>query len=143
MPARQVVIVAFPGVQSLDVTGPLEVFHGAGRAVPGAYEVAVATLDGKPVSTTSGIALGGGVALHEIGPIDTLLVGGGEGRRDVDPRLVDWLRERAPGARRIASVCTGTFLLAAAGLLDGRRVTTHWAWAESLGREHPTVDVDP
>jgi transcriptional regulator GlxA family with amidase domain len=143
MPARQVVIVAFPGVQSLDVTGPLEVFHGAGCAARGAYEVAVATLDGAPVPTTSGIDLGGGVALHDLGPIDTLIVAGGEGRRNVDPRLVDWLRERAPAARRIASVCTGTFLLAAAGLLDGRRVTTHWAWAEALVLEHPDVDVDP
>jgi transcriptional regulator GlxA family with amidase domain len=143
MPVRQVVIVAYPGLQSLDVTGPLEVFHGAGRAAPGAYEVAVATLDGAPVPATSGIVLGGGVALHEVGAIDTLIVAGGEGSRSPDPRLIEWLRDRAPGTRRVASVCTGAYLLAEAGLLDGRRVTTHWAWCEPLARKYPATEVDP
>src|SRR3954451_9340002 len=102
MPTRQVVVVAFPGVQSLDVTGPVEVFHGAGRAAGGAYEVAVVTLDGGPVPATSGVMLGGGVALHEVGGIDTLIVAGGEGSRPgvVDPALIEWLRRRAPPARR-------------------------------------------
>ncbi|HEX3316651.1 MAG TPA: GlxA family transcriptional regulator [Solirubrobacteraceae bacterium] len=145
MPARTVVIVAFPGVQSLDVTGPLEVFHGAARVVPGAYAVAVATLDGGPVAATSGLTLGGGLALDAIGEIDTLIVAGGEGTRRAvaDRRLVAWLRERAPSARRVASVCTGTFLLAEAGLLDGRRVTTHWASGGELAHAYPAVDVDP
>src|SRR4051812_49538652 len=106
MPTRQVVVVAFPGVQSLDVTGPVEVFHGAGRAAGGAYEVAVVTLDGGPVPATSGVMLGGGVALHEDGGIDTLIVAGGDGSRPgvVDPALIEWLRRRAahprPRARR-------------------------------------------
>jgi transcriptional regulator GlxA family with amidase domain len=143
MPARQVVIVAYPGIQSLDVTGPLEVFHGAGRVVPGGYEVAVATLDGAPVPTTSGIELGGGLALHDAGAIDTLIVAGGEGSRSPHPRLIAWLRDRAPDARRVASVCTGAYLLAEAGLLDGRRVTTHWAWCEPLARKYPATEVDP
>jgi transcriptional regulator GlxA family with amidase domain len=145
MPTRQVVVVAFPGVQSLDVTGPVEVFHGAGRAAGGAYEVAVVTLDGGPVPATSGVMLGGGVALHEVGGIDTLIVAGGEGSRPgvVDPALIEWLRRRAPDARRVASVCTGAFLLAQAGLLDGRRVTTHWSACDGLARRHPEVDVDP
>jgi transcriptional regulator GlxA family with amidase domain len=145
MPARQVVVVAFPGVQSLDVTGPVEVFHGAGRAAGGAYEVAVATIDGAPVPATSGVVLGGGVALDDVGGIDTLIVAGGEGSRPgvVDPALVEWLRRRAPDARRVASVCTGAFLLAQAGLLEGRRVTTHWSACDALARRHPEVDVDP
>jgi transcriptional regulator GlxA family with amidase domain len=145
MPARQVVIVAYPGVQSLDVTGPLEVFHGAGRIADGSYEVAVATLDGQPVPTTSGISIGGGLALQDVGAIDTLIVAGGEGSRPgvADPRLVDWLRRRAPEARRVASVCTGAFLLAEAGLLDGRRVTTHWSACGALARTYPAIEVDP
>jgi transcriptional regulator GlxA family with amidase domain len=145
MAARSVVLVAFHGVQSLDVTGPLEVFHGASRVVRGAYEVAVATLDGAPVPATSGITLGGGRALHAVGPIDTLIVAGGEGSRRAvaDPRLVGWLRDRAPEARRVASVCTGAFLLAEAGLLDGRRATTHWGSSDELGRAYPAVRVDP
>ena len=145
MPARQVVVVAFPGIQSLDVTGPVEVFHGAGRAAGGAYEVAVATLDGAPVPATSGLHVGGGVPIDDVGAIDTLIVAGGEGSRPgvVDPALVEWLRRRAPDARRVASVCTGAFLLAQAGLLDGRRVTTHWSACDALARRHPEVDVDP
>jgi transcriptional regulator GlxA family with amidase domain len=145
MPTRTVVIAAFPGIQSLDVTGPLEVFHGAARVVPDAYDVVVATLDGAPVPATSGITIGGGVALGEVGGIDTLLVPGGGGSRSAvaDRRLVGWLRERAPSARRVASVCTGAFLLAEAGLLDGRRVSTHWGASDELARAYPSVLVDP
>jgi transcriptional regulator GlxA family with amidase domain len=145
MRMRTIVIVAFPGVQSLDVTGPLEVFHTAVRIAGGGYDVAVATLDGAPVPTTSPMVLGGGVALEDVGPIDTLVVAGGEGGRPdvVDPRLIDWLRQRAPQARRVASVCSGAFLLAEAGLLEGRRVTTHWATCDELSRRYPELDVDP
>ena len=145
MPTRKVVIVAFPGVQSLDVTGPLEVFHGAGLATGGGYEVVVATLDGGTVRTSSGLVLGGDVALPELDAIDTLIVAGGRGTRPrvADPALVDWLRRRAPDARRIAAVCSGAFLLAEAGLLDGRRVTSHWAVCGELARRYPAVEVDP
>jgi transcriptional regulator GlxA family with amidase domain len=145
MATRNVVIVAFPGVQSLDVTGPLEVFHGAGRIAEGAYAVAVATLDGAPVASTSGLTLGGGLALADVGPIDTLIVAGGDGTRPgvADPALAAWLRRRAPGARRVASVCTGAFLLAEAGLLDRCRATTHWSAGATLARAYPAIDVDP
>src|SRR3954463_8761608 len=96
MPARQVVVVAFPGIQSLDVSGPVEVFHGAGRAAGGAYEVAVAPRDGAPVPATSGILVGGGVALDDVGAIDTLIVAGGQGSRPgvVGPAPVEWLPRR-------------------------------------------------
>ena len=145
MPARTVVIVAFPGVQSLDVTGPLEVFHTAGRIGGRGYEVRVATVDGDAVPSSSGLRLGGDLALADVGAVDTLIVAGGDGTRPhrADRRLVDWLRRRAPDARRLASVCSGAFLLAEAGLLDGRRVTSHWAVCRELARRYPAVDVDP
>src|SRR5919197_6057481 len=116
VPTRPVVIVAFPGVQSLDVTGPLEVFHTAARIAGGGYDVRVATLDGHAVPCSSGLRLGGDLALADVGAVDTLVVAGGDGTRPhrADPRLVDWLRHPAPDARRLASVCSGAFLLAEA-----------------------------
>jgi transcriptional regulator GlxA family with amidase domain len=147
-----VVIVVYPGVQSLDLTGPLEVFAGAqrliaatGRPEPG-YRVTIAGLDGGPLRTSSGLRILPDVALADApGSIDTLIVAGGAGSRDAsaDGVLRDWLRAVAPGARRVASVCTGAFILAAAGLLGGRRVTTHWAAAAALAKQYPDVGVDP
>ncbi|MER7398861.1 GlxA family transcriptional regulator [Streptomyces sp. NPDC000151] len=142
MPPHDVLVVLFDDVQSLDVTGPLEVFTGADRCAPGAYRVRTATLDGGPVRTSSGLRITPDLALPDAGPPDTLLVPGGEGTRDPDPRLVDWLRARAPRARRKVSVCSGAFLLAAAGLLDGHRATTHWALSDALADRFPGVDVD-
>jgi transcriptional regulator GlxA family with amidase domain len=78
-----------------------------------------------------------------VADLHTLLVPGGQGTRRVDPRLIDWLRGHAPRAERVVSVCTGAILLAGAGLLDGRRATTHWAYCDKLARDHPAVDVDP
>ena len=144
---RPVVIVAVDRVQSLDVTGPLEVFARVGRylesvgsADPG-YAVSVATPGGRPVRSTSGLLLGGDAALEDVGAIDTLIVAGGEGARaSLQPGVVAWLRDR-PRPRRLASVCTGAYLLAAAGLLDGRRATTHWASCEHLAQRHPEIEV--
>ncbi|MEU6116682.1 GlxA family transcriptional regulator [Streptomyces sp. NPDC047117] len=143
MPPHDVLAVLFDGVQSLDVTGPLEVFTGAGHCVPGAYRVRTATFDGTPVRTSSGLRITPDLALSDAAPPDTLLVPGGQGTRDPDPRLVDWLRTHAQRAGRKVSVCTGAFLLAAAGLLDGRRATTHWAMCDTLAGRFPGVDVDP
>jgi transcriptional regulator GlxA family with amidase domain len=143
---RRVVIVVFEGVQSLDVTGPLEVFSLADRIAGGAYELLVVSSDGGPVRTTSGLMLVPDRALSGCrGPIDTLMVAGGTGVKtaEEDAVLVAWLRRKAVRARRVASVCTGSFLLARAGLLDGRRATTHWAACAELERRYPTVDVDP
>jgi len=139
-PVRRIVIVAFPDVQALDVAGPAEVFAQAG-----AYEVAVAAHAVEPLATGSGYAIVPELALAAVrGPIDTLLVAGGAGTRAAarDEDLVAWLRATAPRARRVASVCTGAFLLARAGLLDGRRATTHWAWCEELARRFPQVAVE-
>lgn len=152
MRKRHVVLVAFPGLQSLDVVGPAEVFAGAqqlidtnGRQDRG-YRVTVASLGGGPIRTSSGLGLTADADLGELtGPIDTVLVAGGDGTRprDVDPGLVDWIRHEAVRARRVGSVCTGAFLLAEAGLLDGRRAVTHWASCDALARRYPRVDVTP
>ncbi|MFG2449755.1 GlxA family transcriptional regulator [Streptomyces sp. NPDC048512] len=140
---RTVLIVLFDGVQSLDVTGPLEVFAGAEAHRADSYRIRTASLDGAPVRCSSGLVLVPDHPLAEAPPPHTLLVPGGRGTRNPDPLLVDWLRAHGPGAERLVSVCTGAILLAAAGLLDGRRATTHWAYCDRLARDHPAVEVDP
>ncbi|MER5875942.1 MULTISPECIES: GlxA family transcriptional regulator [unclassified Streptomyces] len=140
---RTVLIVLFDGVQSLDVTGPLEVFAGAEAHRADSYRIRTASLDGAPVRCSSGLVLVPDHTLAEAPAPHTLLVPGGRGTRNPDPLLVDWLRAHGPGAERLVSVCTGAILLAAAGLLDGRRATTHWAYCERLARDHPAVEVDP
>jgi transcriptional regulator GlxA family with amidase domain len=149
---RQVVILVYPGVQSLDVTGPLEVFAGAeqlvqaaGRADAG-YAVTVVSRDGEPLLTSSGLTVTPHAGLKGAPPsIDTLIVAGGPGCMEAaaDRRLLDWLAAASAASRRTVSVCTGAFLLARAGLLDGRRATTHWAFASELERLYPEVEVDP
>ncbi|MGW4170342.1 GlxA family transcriptional regulator [Streptomyces chartreusis] len=143
MAQRTVLFVLFDAVQSLDVTGPLEVFMGAEQHAPGTYRIRTASLDGAPVRTSSGLTLVPDRALGD--PLDahTLVVPGGQGTRSPDPALVGWLREHGPRAERLVSVCAGAILLAAAGLLDGRRATTHWAYCDKLARDHPDVEVDP
>jgi transcriptional regulator GlxA family with amidase domain len=145
-------MVVYPDVQSLDLVGPQEVFAAAqqliattGRTEPG-YRVYVASLDGAPLRASSGLQIVPDVALARAPTrIDTLLVAGGAGsaRASAEAGLLEWLRETAPGARRVASVCTGAFVLAAAGLLDGRRASTHWASAAKLAERYPAVEVDP
>lgn len=139
---RTVLVVLFDDVQSLDVTGPLEVFAGAEALSGGTYRIRTASLDGASVRTSSGLALVPDHALTEFRAVHTLLVPGGNGTRRPDPRLVDWLRAHGPRAERLVSVCTGAVLLAEAGLLDGRRATTHWAYCDKLARDHPAVEVD-
>ncbi|MCE4942388.1 MULTISPECIES: GlxA family transcriptional regulator [Streptomyces] len=143
MEQRDVLVVLFDGVQSLDVSGPVEVFSGACHGVPGAYRIRTAGLTGAPVRTTSGLTLVPDLALDAAEPPHTLLLPGGEATDPPDPRLVDWLRTHAPRTRRKVSVCSGAFLLAAAGLLDGRRATTHWSLCADLAARHPAVRVDP
>ncbi|HEY2767391.1 MAG TPA: DJ-1/PfpI family protein [Solirubrobacteraceae bacterium] len=153
---RDVVILIYPGVQSLDVTGPLEVFSGAQQLLqfeaggedlrdPG-YRLHVVSPDGAPVVCSSGLTLVPNTAMGQSpSEIDTLLIAGGFGSEALcqERPALDWIAARARRARRVASVCTGAFALAAAGLLDGRRATTHWAAAEELARRHPLVRVDP
>jgi transcriptional regulator GlxA family with amidase domain len=142
---RRIVILAFPGVQTLDVTGPFEVFAAADRLTGGAYEVEVVAATTNPIRTGSGMTIVPDRATGSVrGPIDTLLIAGGTGVLAAveDERLVRWVRRSAARAARVASVCTGAFMLARAGLLDGRRAATHWASADELARRHPAVRVD-
>ncbi|MGC5006970.1 GlxA family transcriptional regulator [Streptomyces sp. NBC_00353] len=143
MTQRSVLVVLFDGVQSLDVTGPMEVFAGAARFPDVTYDLRTASLDGAPVRTSVGLTLVPDGSLADAEPPHTLLVPGGQGTRTPAPALVDWLRVHAPHAERLVSVCTGALLLAEAGLLDGHRVTTHWVVAEHLARSYPAVEVDP
>jgi transcriptional regulator GlxA family with amidase domain len=146
---REVVIVVFDGVQSLDLTGPLEVFHGAGRLAEHegntGYRVRVASRDGRPVTTSSGLRIAPDCDLASIrGRLDTVLVAGGDGTADAlaDTALIRWIARAPSRARRVGSVCSGAFLLAEAGLLDGRRATTHWASCRHLAERYPAVEVE-
>lgn len=138
MASRSVLICLFDGVQSLDVTGPLEVFAGAEH-----YEISTASVGGVPVRTSSGLALVPDRDLRSASTPHTLVVPGGPSTRKPDPELVELVRRSASTARRVVSVCTGAFVLAEAGALDGRRVTTHWAACASLASRFPNVTVDP
>ncbi|HEX8689654.1 MAG TPA: DJ-1/PfpI family protein [Solirubrobacterales bacterium] len=148
---RQVVLVGFEGVQLLDLAGPADVFDAASRVVAAAdggagYRLTIATSGGGAVRASSGMRILPDANLGAIDPagVDTLLVAGGRGRTVLeDSDLVAALPRVAAGARRVGSVCGGAFLLAAAGLLDGRRVTTHWAGCDDLARRYPAVAVEP
>ena len=142
---RKVVIVGFPGVQALDVVGPHDVFTGASLLTGGGYDVVMASVDGQPVTTATGLAFLAKPLPQPGDQIDTVVLpgGGGVDAARCDPKLLAWITAVAATARRVVTVCTGAFLAAEAGLLDGRRVTTHWAFAGRLAREFPTVDVDP
>src|SRR5215211_2470083 len=142
---RRVVIAVFPGVQTLDVVGPAEVFRAASLLRPPGYEVTIAAQTKQPIETST-VSFVPDAALTEVtGPIDTLLVAGGTGTRaaEEDEALVAWIAEAATRSRRVTSVCTGAFLLARARLLDGRRATTHWASCGDLAKRYPAVSVDP
>lgn len=146
---RQVVFVAFDGMQLLNVAGPAELLDAATQALGGrgGYELLIATPDGRPVRGSGGLRLMADVALGHVRPraVDTLIVGGGMRIDEAlgDPRLSPGLQRVSGGARRTCSVCTGAFLLAHAGLLDGRSATTHWAFGAELARRHPRVAVVP
>jgi transcriptional regulator GlxA family with amidase domain len=142
---RKVVIVGFPGVQALDVVGPHEVFSGASLLTDGGYDVVMASAGGQAVTTPTGLAIGSDPLPEPGDPIDTVVLPGGGGVDDAraNAELVDWIAVVSRTARRVVTVCTGAFLAAEAGLLDGCRATTHWAFAKRLAREFPDVDVDP
>lgn len=143
---RRVVFLLFDRMQSLDLTGPLEVFAMAGQATGRGYRPELVAHRAGPLVTSSGLTVIAERALGDCrGAIDTLVVVGGSGvhaAADEAP-VLDWLRDAATRARRVTSVCTGAFLLARAGLLRGRRATTHWASCERLQMVYPDVEVQP
>lgn len=147
---RRVVFVIFDGFQPLDLVGPHEVFHHASVVAeePG-YVCQVAAAAAGPVHGVSGLPVHARCSVGDLdmAGIDTLIAVGGSGVDTArgDRRLVEWIAAAGRTARRVSSVCSGVFLLGAAGLLEGRRVTTHWSRAEQLAREHPeaVVDCDP
>lgn len=152
--ARRIVFVAGPGTEILDLVGPLQVFARASetycRANPGArpiYAVEVVSVgSGRSLAANCGLGFTAHKTFRQVsGKIDTLLVAGGDAieQNEISAEAVRWLKRAAARCRRVGSVCTGAMLLARAGLLDGRRATTHWNWCETLIRHAPRADVDP
>jgi len=147
---RTIDVLTYPAVQLLAVTGPVQVFASANDFVVRAggerpYQLRVVAQGSENVTASAGVALVAGPLTRGDHALDTLLVAGGEGAELAaeNPVLVAWVRERAGRARRVASVCTGAFLLAAAGMLDGRRAATHWMYSAKLAQRYPAVQVDP
>ncbi|MEV6011767.1 GlxA family transcriptional regulator [Streptomyces sp. NPDC051976] len=141
---HRVGFVVFDGVTMLDVSGPSEVLHQAGRlATP--YELLLVSPRGGAVATSTGPVLGGTSTAADAGLLDTVMVAGGDRLAEgpVEPELLDTVSALAGRAGRVASVCTGAFVLAELGLLDGRRAATHWRHAETLARRYPRVRVEP
>jgi transcriptional regulator GlxA family with amidase domain len=148
MGARRIVVVAYDGAELLEiacVTTTLAMANAIGRLDPG-YDVAVAAPGGGEIACATGLSLRAQHALERVkGPLDTLIVSGGIGHRRAadEPALVGHVRRLARESRRVASVCTGASVLAAAGLLEGRRATTHWRFAGKLAARYRGVSVDP
>ena len=156
-PRKRVAVLAYPDANSLDVVGPLQVFGSATRYMKRhmadedrspriVYEPEIIGPKAGPLRMSAGFDL---VAARGIGEVtsglDTLLVAGGDGHADAmrDERVLAWLHRMAPQVRRFGSICTGAFVSAAAGLLDGRRATTHWRYCSDLAEAFPAVTVEP
>ena len=142
---REILVVAVEGCESLDIMGPVEVFDYAARQVPGAYRIRVVG-----PSTEGWITMSNGIGI-KVDPLsdpvprhDTLMIAGGIGARAAvdDQEVLAWIVRASKKAKRTTSVCTGAYLLAAAGLLDNRRATTHWQWCDGLAQSYPEVQVD-
>ena len=152
-PVRHIAILAYPGANCIDVVGPLQVFSSASITMHEDHPSPACTYVNEvlgpragPLRMSAGFDLIAARGIDQVsGGIDTLLVAGGQGHADMvhEKRLLDWLRRMAPRVRRFGSICTGAFVLAAAGLLDGRRATTHWRHCTRLADEYPGVTVEP
>ncbi|WP_244880941.1 GlxA family transcriptional regulator [Pseudomonas taiwanensis] len=145
---RTIAVLALPNVQLLDVAGPVDVFAEANhRAGWPAYRLLLLSTESGPVVSSSGARLvPDGRIGGEFGSIDTLLVAGTPYAADAQylrSGILDWLRDQAHRCRRFGSICSGAFALASAGLLDGRRVTTHWELADTLAKRFPLIEVEP
>jgi len=138
---RHLAMVIFPGFQLLDAAGPIAAFEVAERYRPEAYGMELLAPGGGEVASSSGVAMQA-EPLSDV-EYDTVLIAGGDGTRSLDDlrAIVTWLRHAK--ARRIASICSGAYLLAEAGLLDGRRATTHWSRTDDFARRYPKIQVEP
>ena len=146
---RHIVIVGYDEITSLDLSGPLEAFSSAviedsnGRSQR-CYKVTIAALDSKNFSSESGLQITASCLLSSVRQVDTILIPGGRGMRNPSTaaKLARWLSQRANRIRRIASICTGVYGLAPTGFLNGKRVTTHWRFADDLAARYPELNVD-
>lgn len=138
--SRRLALVIFPGFQLLDAAGPIAAFEIAERYRPGSYDLAVVAPGGGQVASSSGVKFA--AATLPAGPFDTIMISGGDGTRSLKElgQIVAWLKRTA--ARRQTSVCSGAYVLAEAGLLDGRRATTHWSRTDDFARRYPKVKLD-
>ena len=140
---RRVAFLLFPDFQLLDAAGPISAFEIAERYVPGTYELRVIATEAGAVMSTSGASMNA-VNLGRPASVDTLVVVGGEGTRRAskERRIVRFVAACGERSRRVASVCSGAYILAATGLLDGRAATTHWTRSDDFARKYPRVMLD-
>jgi transcriptional regulator GlxA family with amidase domain len=150
MSTRRIGILGFEHVTALDIVGPADVFATANGLEPGApetpaYEIILIGLDAGPITSDSGLVFKPATTLRDAPALDTLIIPGGHGLREVatNAKVAAWVKSRAGRIRRVASVCTGIYGLAPTGLLDGRRVTTHWKFAADVARKFPKLKVQP
>jgi len=149
MSPKQVAIVGFEDMMSLDLTGPLEAFTSAriespsGRHEP-CYKVTIAALGAKSFRSESGLRMTASCSLSSLRQVDTLIIPGGRSMRDpaINAKLADWISRSVREIRRVATVCTGAYGLAATGLLNGRHATTHWMFCRDLAARYPKIKVD-
>ena len=141
---RSIGFLVYPDFQLLDATGPIATFEIAARFSPGAYRLVFLSKDGGMVASSSGLTMAT-TALAEAPPLDTLIVAGGDGVNTpaTCATTLAYVRDTATTARRVASVCSGTYILAEAGLLDGKRATTHWSRTKDIQKRYPAIRLEP
>lgn len=141
---RAIGFLVYPGFQLLDATGPIAAFEIAGRFSPGAYALHFLSLRGEPTPSSSGVTIHT-TALADAPRLDTLLISGGDGVKvpATCPETLAFVRAAGRDCRRVASVCSGAYVLAEAGLLDGKRATTHWSRTKDFQRRYPDVKLEP
>jgi len=141
--ARRVAFLIFPDFQLLDAAGPISAFEIAERYQPGSYDVRLIAPQPGPVASTSGVSMNA-MAWGRAATIDTLVIAGGEGTRPaaLSPRILKFVKACGEASRRVASVCSGAYILAATGLLDGRPATTHWTRSRDFARRFPRVELN-
>ena len=142
--ARTIGFLVYPDFQLLDATGPIATFEIAARFSPGAYRLVFLSRDGGMIASSSGLAVAT-TALVDAPPLDTLIVSGGDGVHGpaICESTLAYVRDTAKTARRVASVCSGTYILAQAGLLDGKRATTHWSRTKDIQKRYPAIRLEP